>query len=144
MRHLFTSVAAIGISSALDACNVTLTTPSVDASGALPIGNVTLGASVRVEPFTGNLMTTAQLMPQQCDGNTIRRLSVWPPGWDADFKLHAPANTVVTGTVKGGPPCPSGHHPFIATQRRSRPRSLHAAMITTRCSHPRCLPIARA
>jgi hypothetical protein len=50
----------------------------------------------------GNLLTTTQLMLMQCEGNTIRLLPAWPPEWDVDFKLHAPANTVVSGTVKGG------------------------------------------
>jgi alpha-L-fucosidase 2 len=26
----------------------------------------------------------------------------WPKGWDIDFKLHAPLNTVVEGTCVGG------------------------------------------
>ena len=36
------------------------------------------------------------------DGAVIRLLPAWPPEWDVEFKLHAPANTVVNGTVKGG------------------------------------------
>ena len=50
----------------------------------------------------GNLMTSTQLMLMQCDGAVIRLLPAWPPEWDVEFKLHAPANTVVNGTVKGG------------------------------------------
>lgn len=50
----------------------------------------------------GNLLTTTQLMLMQCEGDTIRILPAWPPEWDVDFKLHAPANTVVSGTVKSG------------------------------------------
>lgn len=50
----------------------------------------------------GNLLTTTQLMLMQCEGRTIRLLPAWPPEWDVDFKLHAPANTIVSGTVKEG------------------------------------------
>ena len=50
----------------------------------------------------GNLMTTTQLMLMQCEGEIIRLLPAWPPAWNAEFKLHAPANTIVSGTVKDG------------------------------------------
>jgi alpha-L-fucosidase 2 len=45
----------------------------------------------------------------QCDPSTssgqagrIRLLPAWPAGWDADFKLHAPGQTTVSGVVKNG------------------------------------------
>ena len=40
---------------ALDGCNVVFTSPSADASGAVPLGNGSLGASVWVEP-SGDLV----------------------------------------------------------------------------------------
>jgi len=50
----------------------------------------------------GVLMKTLQLMLLQADGDEIRPLPAWPAGWDADFKLRAPGNTVVEGAVRGG------------------------------------------
>jgi hypothetical protein len=50
----------------------------------------------------GVLMKTLQLMLLQADGDEIRTLPAWPAGWDADFKLRAPGNTVVEGAVRGG------------------------------------------
>ena len=50
----------------------------------------------------GNLMNTAQLMLLQYNGRTIYLLPAWPPAWDCQFKLHAPANTIVEGEVSGG------------------------------------------
>ena len=50
----------------------------------------------------GNLMNTAQLMLLQYNGRTIHLLPAWPPTWNCQFKLHAPANTVVEGEVAGG------------------------------------------
>ena len=50
----------------------------------------------------GNLMITTQLMLMQCDGAVIRLLPAWPSTWNAEFKLHAPASTVVSGSVKDG------------------------------------------
>ena len=38
----------------------------------------------------------------QVDGKKIRLLPAWPKGWDADFKLNAPYNTTVEGTVENG------------------------------------------
>ena len=32
----------------------------------------------------------------------IYLLPAWPNDWDADFKLHAPYNTVIEATVKNG------------------------------------------
>lgn len=43
-----------------------------------------------------------QLMLLQCEGKRIVLLPAWPKEWSADFKLHAPANTVVEGRVVNG------------------------------------------
>jgi hypothetical protein len=47
-------------------------------------------------------MKTLQLMLLQCEDKTIRLLPAWPVGWDADFKLRAPYNTIIKGQVRGG------------------------------------------
>jgi hypothetical protein len=47
-------------------------------------------------------MATLQLMLLQCDGRRIRLLPAWPNDWDADFKLHAPLQTIVEGRVEHG------------------------------------------
>lgn len=49
---------------------------------------------------TGSM--TLQLMLMQTQGDTIRLLPAWPEDWNATFKLHAPKNTTVEGTVAGG------------------------------------------
>ena len=38
----------------------------------------------------------------QPDGDKILLLPAWPKGWDVDFKLHAPRNTVVECVYRGG------------------------------------------
>ena len=50
----------------------------------------------------GSAMIGLQEMLMQTPGRHIYLLPAWPSGWDCDFKLHAPYNTVVTGEVKGG------------------------------------------
>lgn len=50
----------------------------------------------------GNGQNGLQLMLLQSEGKTIRLLEAWPRDWDADFKLHAPGNTTVEGTVEHG------------------------------------------
>ena len=50
----------------------------------------------------GGGMMTLQLMLLQCDGNRIEILPAWPDDWTADFKLHAPGNTTVSGHVEHG------------------------------------------
>jgi hypothetical protein len=47
-------------------------------------------------------MTTLQLMLMQCDGNRIQLLPAWPKNWTADFKLHAPHQTTISGHVENG------------------------------------------
>jgi hypothetical protein len=48
----------------------------------------------------GVLMQTLQSMIMQTDGDKIYLLPAFPKEWNADFKLHAPYNTIVEGTVK--------------------------------------------
>lgn len=50
----------------------------------------------------GTGANTLQLMLMQCDGKKIYLLPAWPADWNAEFKLHAPYNTVVKGTVEDG------------------------------------------
>ena len=50
----------------------------------------------------GNLLNTAQLMLMQSDGRKILLFPAWPGNWDVDFKLHAPYQTTVEGTLRGG------------------------------------------
>jgi len=50
----------------------------------------------------GVLMKTLQVMLLQSEDKEIRLLPAWPAGWDADFKLRAPYDTVVEGRVRGG------------------------------------------
>jgi len=38
----------------------------------------------------------------QCDGREILLLPAWPREWDADFKLHAPNQTIVEAKVRAG------------------------------------------
>lgn len=48
------------------------------------------------------LLKTVQAMLMQTDGREIHLLPAWPEDWDADFRLHAPWNTVVSGKVEKG------------------------------------------
>ena len=50
----------------------------------------------------GSGMITLQNMLMQCDGKRIILLPAWPRDWRADFKLHAPMETVVEGQVRDG------------------------------------------
>ncbi len=47
-------------------------------------------------------MSALQLMLMQCDGRRIQLLPAWPTDWTADFKLHAPYQTIVEGHVEHG------------------------------------------
>lgn len=49
-----------------------------------------------------NILTTLQSMLMQCDGRRILLLPAWPRGWDCEFRLHAPGNTLLTGVVREG------------------------------------------
>jgi alpha-L-fucosidase 2 len=50
----------------------------------------------------GNGENGLQQMLMQTDGNKIMLLPAWPKGWDADFKLNAPHQTIVEGRVADG------------------------------------------
>ena len=50
----------------------------------------------------GNLLMALQTMLLQADRGKILVLPAWPREWDVDFKLHAPENTTVEGSVRGG------------------------------------------
>ena len=50
----------------------------------------------------GNLLMGLQTMLLQADDGKILLLPAWPDRWNADFRLHAPDNTVVTGRVEEG------------------------------------------
>jgi alpha-L-fucosidase 2 len=50
----------------------------------------------------GSGMITLELMIMQTDGKRIQLLPAWPKDWTADFKLHAPYNTIVEGHVQHG------------------------------------------
>ena len=50
----------------------------------------------------GNGLHALQLMLMQCEGRKITLMPAWPKGWDVDFKLNAPMNTIVEGRVRGG------------------------------------------
>jgi hypothetical protein len=47
-------------------------------------------------------MIGLQEMLMQADGKSIYLLPAWPKDWDVHFKLHAPHQTIVEATVKGG------------------------------------------
>ena len=50
----------------------------------------------------GVLQMALQSMLMQCEGRQILLLPAWPREWDADFKLHAPFQTIVEGKVREG------------------------------------------
>ena len=50
----------------------------------------------------GNGLNAVQLMLMQSEGDAIRLLPAWPSNWNAQFKLHAPHQTIVEGVVQGG------------------------------------------
>lgn len=50
----------------------------------------------------GSGMIGLQEMLMQTHGDSIYLLPAWPDGWDVQFKLHAPKNTVVEGEWKDG------------------------------------------
>jgi hypothetical protein len=50
----------------------------------------------------GVLQLALELMLMQTEGREIRLLPAWPKEWNADFKLHAPLQTVIEGKVSGG------------------------------------------
>ncbi len=50
----------------------------------------------------GVLMKAFQAMLLQTDGRQIHLLPAWPADWNADFKLHAPLQTILEGSVRNG------------------------------------------
>jgi len=50
----------------------------------------------------GTGMMTLELMIMQTDGRRIQLLPAWPKDWTAEFKLHAPYQTVVKAHVENG------------------------------------------
>jgi hypothetical protein len=50
----------------------------------------------------GSGMIGLQEMLMQVDGKKIYLLPAWPRDWDVHFKLHAPYQTTVEASVKGG------------------------------------------
>ena len=50
----------------------------------------------------GVLLKALQAMLVQTDGKTIYLLPAWPKDWNADFKVHAPYQTVLEGRVRDG------------------------------------------
>jgi len=50
----------------------------------------------------GSGMIGLQEMLLQTDGRKIYLLPAWPENWNADFKLHAPYNTIVECVVRNG------------------------------------------
>jgi hypothetical protein len=50
----------------------------------------------------GSGMITLEMMLMQTDGKRIQLIPAWPKDWTADFKLHAPYQTVVEGHVANG------------------------------------------
>jgi hypothetical protein len=50
----------------------------------------------------GSGMIGLQEMLMQTIGDEIRLLPAWPREWDVDFKLHAPGNTTVEGSLREG------------------------------------------
>ena len=47
-------------------------------------------------------MIALQRMLVQYEGTKIILFPAWPTGWDARFRLHAPFNTVITGSIHRG------------------------------------------
>ncbi|MNR15113.1 hypothetical protein D3C85_1316290 [compost metagenome] len=47
-------------------------------------------------------MIGLQEMLLQADGKQIYLFPAWPKDWDIHFKLHAPYQTTVEGTLKDG------------------------------------------
>ena len=47
-------------------------------------------------------MITLESMLMQTSGKQIWLLPAWPKDWEADFKLHAPYGTTISGHVENG------------------------------------------
>jgi hypothetical protein len=74
----------------IDRYDVVWDSPSEDSRGSMPLDE------------GGNGQGALQLMLLQTEGRRILPLPAWPQDWDCRFKLHAPRQTTVAGTVRGG------------------------------------------
>ncbi len=66
----------------------------------------------------GVILKTLQAMAMQTDGDKIYLFPSWPADWDADFRLHAPGNTIVDAKIRDGKTTlldvyPTGHQKKI-------------------------------
>ncbi len=50
----------------------------------------------------GTFLIGLQEMLMQTRDSSIHLLPAWPDDWDVNFKMHAPYQTTVEGTVSGG------------------------------------------
>ncbi|MHC5004024.1 MAG: DUF5703 domain-containing protein, partial [Planctomycetota bacterium] len=75
----------------------------------------------------GVLMRTLQTMLMQTEGKAIHLLPAWPEAWEADFKLHAPYRTVVSGRVRDG----RVEDLQVVPESRRRDVIIHAAATAT-------------
>ena len=50
----------------------------------------------------GGSMAQLQEMLLQTPGDKLHLFPAWPADWDVDFKLHAPRQTVIEGSLRGG------------------------------------------
>ncbi|MCI7705403.1 MAG: hypothetical protein SPF43_04745, partial [Bacteroidales bacterium] len=50
----------------------------------------------------GSAMIGLQDMLLQTQGKHIYLCPAWPKDWDCDFKLHAPYNTIIEGSIRQG------------------------------------------
>jgi hypothetical protein len=98
--------------------NVVWDSPSKDQHGSVPLGNGATGVNAWIEPNgdlvfyisrtdswgdNGRLLMKAlQAMILQTDGRKIFIAPAWPKEWNAEFKLHAPYETVIEGKVENG------------------------------------------
>ena len=64
--------------------------------------NLTNGDWIPDMDNTGSMAFSVQSMLLQSDGDKILVAPAWPKQWEADFKLHAPQNTVVSGSIRAG------------------------------------------
>ena len=64
--------------------------------------NMTNGDWIPDMDNTGSMAFSVQSMLLQTNGEKILLAPAWPKQWNADFKLHAPQNTVVSGTIRAG------------------------------------------
>ncbi len=49
----------------------------------------------------GNMLMTLQAMLMHVEGDEILLFPSWPKEWDVKFKLHAPHDTIIEGSLRG-------------------------------------------